>query len=101
MENYISKVRPQPEIRHQLDINYEIQDQSIVINEIRPVWNNPNEILTLSYAKATFIKSKNVWKIFWKRADNKWHSYEPNPTVTELVDFLKIVDQDDYGCFKG
>jgi hypothetical protein len=101
MENYISKVRPRPEIRHLLDINYEIQDKSIVINEIRPVWNNPNKILTLGYAKATFIKSKNVWNIFWKQADKKWHSYKPTPTVKELADFLKIVDQDEYRCFKG
>lgn len=30
MENYIGKVRPEPEIRHLLDIGYEIQDQSVI-----------------------------------------------------------------------
>jgi hypothetical protein len=101
MENYIAKVRPKPEIRNQVDINYEIQEQSVIINEIRPVWNNPEKILTSGYAKATFVKSKNIWKIFWKRADNKWHSYKPQPSVKELKDFLKLVDQDKYGYFKG
>lgn len=101
MENYISRVRPEPEIRSQLDLNYEIDGQSVVLNEIRPVWNSPQNILTIGYAKATYVKSKNIWKIFWKRADDKWHAYEPKPTVSKLTDFLKIVDQDKYGCFKG
>lgn len=101
MENYISGVRPEPEIRNQLELSYEIIDQSVILNEIRPVWNNPKKILTLGYAKATFVKNKNVWKVFWKRADNKWHSYKPIPIVSELKDFLKLVDHDEYGCFKG
>lgn len=101
MENYISKVRPEPEIRDQLDISYEIDNQSIILNEIRPFWANPEEILISGYAKATFIKSTNLWKIFWKRADNKWHSYAPVPEVGKLTDFLKLVDEDKFGCFKG
>lgn len=94
MENYISGVRPEPEIRNQLDLNYEINGQSVILNEIRPAWNNPKEVLTLGYAKATYIKSKNVWKVFWKRADNKWHSYKPNPTVRELKNFLTKMNTD-------
>lgn len=101
MENYISLVRPKPEIRNKLDRSYEIIDQSVILNEIRPAWKNPNEILTYGYAKATFVKNKNVWKVFWKRADNKWHSFKPTPFVRELKDFLKLVDLDEFSCFKG
>ena len=101
MENYISKVRPKPEIRNRLDIAYEIIGQSIILNEVRPRWNNPEEIFASGYAKATYVKQKNIWKVFWKRADNKWHSYEPQPTVLQLDEFLKLVDQDKYACFKG
>lgn len=101
MENYIVKVRPRPEIRHQLDISYEIKDQSVILQEIRPAWKNPNEIQRFGYAKATFVKDKNIWKIYWQRADLKWHSYEPTPSVRQLSDFLKLVDEDEYACFKG
>lgn len=101
LETYISGIRPKPELRSQIDLNYEIKDQSVILNEIRPVWNNPKEQLTLGYAKATYVNSTNVWKVFWKRADNKWHSYKPKPTVKDLKDFLKLVDQDALGCFKG
>jgi hypothetical protein len=101
MENYLSRVRPPVEIRHQLDLGYEIADQSVILNEIRPAWNDPKEIRTYGYAKATYVKSKNNWKVFWKRADDKWHGYKPNPTVRELKDFLDLVDRDQYGCFQG
>ena len=101
MENYISKVRPRPEIRNQLDIGYELTGQSVILNEIRPQWHNPSEIITSGYAKATFVKANNNWKVYWKRADNKWHKYVPKPTVSNLSNFLKLVDEDQYACFKG
>ncbi|RCR70726.1 DUF3024 domain-containing protein [Larkinella punicea] len=101
MENYIEKVRPPENIRKQLDLSYRIEDQSVILTEIRPIWNNPSESAEYSYAKATFIKSKNVWKIFWLRANLKWYSYEPMPEVSTLKEFLEIIDEDDYHCFKG
>lgn len=101
MENYISRVRPEPEIRHQLDISYEIEDQSVILNEIRPRLLDPSKIGKFGYAKATFVKNKNIWKVFWKRADLKWHSYPPQPTVNQLSDFLNLVDEDKHYCFKG
>lgn len=101
MENYISKVRPKPEIRHLLDIGYEIRDQSVILQEIRPAFRDPTVIRRFGYAKATFVHSKNSWKIYWKRADLEWHSYSPRPSVRQLKDFLKLVDEDRYACFKG
>ena len=101
MENYMSVLRPEPELRQKIDYSYEIIDQSIILNENNPDYDNPEVWLIYGYAKATYIKKKDVWKIFWKRADDKWHAYTPNPTVKELKDFLKIVDEDKYHCFKG
>jgi hypothetical protein len=101
LENYLDFVRPSPEIRSQLDISYEIEDESVILNEIRPFWNDPNRIITTGYAKATFNQKNNNWSIFWKRSDNKWDAYKPIPTVKELNDFLIIVDEDKNYCFKG
>lgn len=101
MENYMAKVRPQPEIRHKIDLGYEIKGQSIVLHEIRPRWDDPKVIQTHGYAKATFVKAKNVWKVYWMRSNLKWYSYDPKPTVKRLHDFLKLVEEDKYHCFKG
>ena len=52
-------------------------------------------------AKATFVRSKNRWRIFWMRRDLKWHGYEPNLEVQSLKAFLNVVDRDEYCCFFG
>lgn len=56
MENYISKIRPKPEIRNRLDSGYELIDQSIVLQEIRPKWDDPSLIMRIGYTKATFVQ---------------------------------------------
>ena len=69
--------------------------------EIRAMWNNPNEKIEESVAKARYVKSSDIWKIYWQRADLKWHSYEPDPEVKTLEEFLKVVERDEYCCFYG
>lgn len=101
MENYLNFVRPRLEIRHQLDIGYELQDQSVILNEIRPSFKDPDTIKSYPYAKATFVKEKNIWKIYWMRADLKWHAYPPKTSVKQLRAFLEIVHEDKHHCFKG
>ena len=48
--------------------------------------------------KLTFVKSSGVWKLFWKRADLKWHLYDANKSLEALVTEIK---QDPRGCFWG
>lgn len=99
--DYIKKKRPPVHIRDKVDLSFYIKDQSIVIFEIRPLWVNPNEKVESPIAKATYIKSKNIWKIYWQRAYGKWHSYEPTPEVATIEDFLNEIENDRYGCFWG
>lgn len=101
MENFISRIRPSEELRNKLDISYAIEDQSIIIFEIRPFWSNKDEIINSPVAKTTFVKSRNHWKVFWRMADQKWHSYEPHPIVKSLSDFTRMVEQDEHHCFFG
>lgn len=101
LDNYIEKIRPPEEIRKKLDYNYKIQNQSIILIEIRPLWNNPNKIIESPFAKTTFIKRKKVWKVYWMRANLKWYLYDPKPEVTTLKKFLNLVEKDEYHCFFG
>ncbi|MDF1537008.1 MAG: DUF3024 domain-containing protein [bacterium] len=95
------KRRPPAHIRDKLDIGYRIDGQSVEIFEIRPVWNDPSKKIEPSIAKATYVKSKNQLKVYWMRADLKWHGYQPCPEVKTLDEFLRVVDEDQYGCFWG
>jgi len=101
LDAYLAIARPNPEIRHQVDLGYEIENQSVTLLEIRPNWMNPEIIQKFAFAKATFVKIQNVWKVYWMRSDLKWHAYEPSPTVSHLRDFLRLVHEVKYHCFKG
>lgn len=101
MENFIDSVRPPENLRNQVDLSYKIDEQSVVIFEIRPKWKKPEEKIESNIAKTTFVKAKNQWKVFWFRADLKWHSYTPKPIVKSLDDFLQLVKEDKNSCFWG
>ena len=101
LENYIERIRPAENIRDQLDISYKIEGQSIIIHEIRPFFMDKNKIIEPAIAKTTYVKAQKVWKVFWMRANLKWESYAPHPTVNSLNEFVELVEEDKYGCFWG
>ena len=98
---FMKKSRPPISIRSKLDLGYRISGQSVELYEIRPRWDKPEQILENAFAKTTYVRAKGVWKIYWMRADMKWHGYFPAPEVRSVEEFLDIVDKDEYACFKG
>ena len=98
---YIEKNRPPENVRDQVDLSYKISGQSVEIFEIRPVWNDPNEKIEEPIAKATYVTSRDIWKVFRQRADLKWHRYDPDPEVASIEEFVELVENDDYACFFG
>jgi hypothetical protein len=101
LENFIDKRRPPEHIRSKVDLSYKIENQSVIIFEIRPHWRNENEMIEQPIAKTTWVNTQKIWKIYWMRADLKWHSYEPKAIVKKIEQFLKTVDEDAHGCFWG
>lgn len=108
---FVEKIRPENiEIRKELDIGYTFEKQDLIIYEIRPSMKQDakgefefdfDKKIQIPSAKAKFIKSKNIWRIYWHRANNKWAAYTPHPEVKELSSFFRIIDEDGYGCFWG
>ncbi len=47
------------------------------------------------------MKRHNVWRIYWQRADLKWHRYDPTPEADSIEEVLAIAERDEYGCFYG
>ena len=98
---FIKKHRPPAHIRNEVDLSFRLKGQSVEIFEIRPMWRNPQEKVEEPVAKATYVKTQKIWKIYWQRADLKWHRYEPHPEVNSLEEFLRVVEADEYACFLG
>jgi hypothetical protein len=101
LDAFLERKRPAPHIRHQLDISYRIAGQSVELFEIRPDWQDATRKIETPVARATFVRNRNVWRVFWMRRDLKWHGYQPNPQVVSLEAFLNVVDRDEHGCFFG
>ena len=98
---YVESKRPEPCIRNKVDIGFRIADQSFEIYEARPNFMDPKEKIESPVAKATYVKSSGIWKLYWMRADLKWHRYEPLADTAVLERVLQEIDQDPYSCFWG
>ncbi|MBW8015941.1 MAG: DUF3024 domain-containing protein [Planctomycetes bacterium] len=100
-DEFVERRRPPVYLRQKIDISFRIDGQSVIIFEITPRWNDPDEKIERTVAKTTFVKSRKIWKIYWQRADLKWHPYEPVRQIDRFEEFLDIVGEDAFGCFWG
>ena len=88
-------------IRNQLRYEHTIENHDVIIYEVRPRWDKPDEHTRMPCAKLTFVRTQNVWKLFWHRADMKWHAYGPLKSSRDLADLIAEIDRDPNGCFFG
>ena len=102
MDAFMQQRRPPPHVRQKLDLGFRVTGQSVEIFEIRPVWRgSADEKRELAVAKATYVRTRGVWRVFWKPSDHKWHGYEPRPEVKSIDDFAALVADDEHACFFG
>lgn len=101
VSEFVRKRRPPPHLRVLVDLAFRIDGQSIEIFEIRPHFLDKGRMIESAVAKATYIKRRLTWKVFWQRADLKWHRYPPCPEVASVEEFLAVVQKDDHNCFFG
>lgn len=101
MDAYIQRVRPPLDVRDELDFAYKVEGQSVIVLEIRPRFDDPEQKTEIPAAKATYVKSTDEWKVYWQRSDCKWHKYDPEPFVSCIEEFINLVEEDAYACFWG
>ena len=101
MDAFMAKRRPPAHIRKDLDLVYRLKNQSVEIFEVRPDWQDSSHIMEHPVAKMTYVKTQKIWKLFWQRADLKWHGYEPYPFGKTLEECLDVIDKDVHCCFWG
>ena len=101
IKEYIEKKRPPIELRKELDIGYTFEKNVLEIFEIRPQWNDNSKTLNIPITKVKYIKSKEIWKIYWKGGNENWKFYEPSGEINSIRDVLTEIDKDTHGCFWG
>lgn len=93
--------RPPLHMRDKIREGQRFRDQSIELFHVRPVFNRPGTFTEESLAKVTYVRSKAVWHLFWKRADGKWHRYPPMREAKSLPAALAEIHADPNNCFFG
>lgn len=96
-----SRRRPPLNLRGQVREGQRFTQQSIDLFIVRPAYQRPRESFEQPIARVRFVRSRNVWRLFWPRADGKWHGYRPCPEVSSLRDALCVIDGDAHHCFFG
>jgi len=96
-----AKRRPPLHLREKVREGQRIAGHEIELFLVRPLFFDPTRKVESSIAKTRYVGTRKIWQVFWKRADGKWHRYKPRPEVRSLQAFLKLVEEDEYGCFWG
>lgn len=69
IKRFAESMRPEDlKIRKQLDYGYAYDGKTVILYTIRPVWNNPNEIQNIEFAKFRFYKSRKEWSLYLMRS---------------------------------
>lgn len=99
----MEQLRPEVSLREKLDYRYEIDAQtaSVVIIEVRPHFIEPLLKTTMPIIKAKYNKGREIWGIYWERANGKWEKYPEEPEVSNLRQFFRVLHEDKLGCFFG
>jgi hypothetical protein len=71
LETHLAEHRPPPPIRPKLDLGHRISGQSVELLEIRPFWKDESQKIENPVLKATFVKTRQHWRVYWHRADGK------------------------------
>ena len=96
-----SRRRPPLHLRDQIREGQCFNGMAIEFFFVRPAFERPGQFFEESIAKVRYVRSRRVWRLYWKRADGKWHGYQPCPRVASLAAALRVIDEDACQCFFG
>jgi len=101
LEAFLRKRQPPAHLRSLLSYAYFLSGQSVELLEVRPRWDKPSEKRTSPFAKGTYVRKSDRWKVYWLRGNLRWYSYPAAPEVATIEDFLAVVNADEHHCFFG
>jgi hypothetical protein len=96
----VERMRPPVEIRDKLDLGFTFEKNTVLLLEIRPNFMKPDEIMKSPFAKIRFVKSKNIWKLYWMRGNLTWLEYIKSDFET-IQKAFEVIEADKHSCFFG
>ena len=100
-ELFWSRRRPPLHLRDKIREGQRLEGFNIELFFARPSFARPDQIIHEDIARIQWVSDRKTWKLYWKRADLKWHAYRPHPEAATLAEALHVIDEDACGCFFG
>ena len=96
-----SRRRPPLHLRDEIREGQRITGHDIELFFVRPAFERPGQFHESAIAKVQYVRTRKVWRLYWKRADGKWHGYQPRPELKSLAAALRVIHEDAFNCFFG
>jgi hypothetical protein len=78
-----------------------VEGTSIILFQSYPHFQRRSQWIDHDVAKFRFFKSRQIWRLYCKFRDLKWHTYKPMPEAEELIDLVNEVERDPTNIFWG
>ena len=90
-------------VRHQLTVESEVAGRDVTILECRLPWDpEAGAAWTRSpVARLRYLKSRGVWRLYWRDRDESWHEYPDLPWARDVDDLLAEIESDPTAIFWG
>lgn len=99
MEFFMEKRRPAEHLRDELDLQYHIEDDSVIIFEIRQlIWSDGK--VEEPIAKITYNRHSSSWSLLWMDKNSNWHHYDEK-MLGSFSDAIQLVEENVCGYFFG
>jgi hypothetical protein len=91
------------DVRDKLRIECDVSGRDVVIVERRPPWGPEAgpEWTTTPVALLRYLKSRRVWRLYWRGSDERWHEYPELPFSASVEELLHELDRDPTALFWG
>jgi len=97
----VDRRQPPEHLRDQLRLELEVDGHRVRIWEIRPLWSDATQTVRSGVAQFTYTRSRDEWKLYWRRRDGKWHAWDQAENTGPLDRLVRVVDEDRRGGFWG
>lgn len=87
----------------QLRIECEVSGRDITILERRPPWGPEAgpEWMKSPVARLRYLRSRSVWRLYWRDSDERWHEYPDLPFAASVEELLTELERDPTALFWG
>ena len=89
--------------RDEIRIKYDVAGWDVTIVECRAPWSPEAgpEWTRFPVARLRYLKSRQVWRLYWRDRDERWHEYPDLAFARDVGDLLEEIDRDPTAIFWG